>query len=301
MIKGAGILLWRERRPLEPEVALIHRPRYGDWTFPKGKVDIGENPLQAAYRECMEETGISPIVGPYLGEITYKSEGVKKQVNYWMGRAVGEENSFRANSEVDNLSWTSVKEARHFLSYDDDKTLLSQFIKIERHVKSVVLLRHAKAVKREDWLGEDCDRPLTHKGELQSSKLANLFSMYGLSELHTSDAQRCIKTIEPIADKLQLPFQSTALLSELFYEKDDNGAIEYLMQLLKYNVNQLVCSHNPILIEMLMAFSNHANFSKHLPKLSPADSWVIHHANSRIVSVDTLPAPVTEIINGVIN
>lgn len=294
MIRGAGILLWRERRPLELEVALIHRPRYEDWTFPKGGVDVGENPLQAAYRECIEETGISPVVGAYLGEVIYKTEAGKKRVDYWMGRASGEEVDFVPNSEVDKLSWISVKEARHFLTYDDDKSLLSQFIKIERHINTLVLLRHAKAVKREDWFGEDSDRPLSHKGELQSAKLASLFPMFSLTETHTSDAQRCLKTVEPIAASLQLTVVRTPILSEDYYEKDDNGAIEYLMQLLKFNRNQLVCSHNPIFNDMLMAFTNHSNFARHLPKLSPADSWVIHHAHSRIVSVDTLPAPIVE-------
>jgi len=175
MIRSAGILLWRERRPLELEVALVHRPRYDDWTFPKGGVAVGENPLQAAYRECIEETGIAPVVGPYLGEVIYKTEAGKKRVDYWMGQASGDEGDFAPNFEVDKMSWTSIKEARHFLTYDDDKSLLGQFIKIERHINTLVLLRHAKAVKREDWFGEDSDRPLSHKGDLQSSKLASVF------------------------------------------------------------------------------------------------------------------------------
>jgi len=118
--------------------------------------------------------------------------------------------------------------------------------------------------------------------------------MLNLSELHSSDAQRCLKTVEPISNILEWEVKSTPILSEDYYEKDDNGAIEYLMQLLKFNRNQLVCSHNPIVSDMLLAFTNRSNFARHLPKLSPADSWVIHHAHSRIVSVDTLPAPIVE-------
>lgn len=80
MIKAAGVLLWREREPLQVEVALVHRPRYNDWSFPKGNAEPGESYLQAAFRECVEETGVAPIFGAYLGESEYKYDGEKKRV-----------------------------------------------------------------------------------------------------------------------------------------------------------------------------------------------------------------------------
>jgi 8-oxo-dGTP diphosphatase len=294
MINGAGVILWREQLPLSLEVAIIHRPKYDDWTFPKGGVEIGENSIQAAFRECQEETGMAPILGPYIGAVTYQEEGKKKSVEYWMGKEKSTKDSFQVNAEVDQIQWMSAKEARHFLTYDSDREILARFMKLERHVSTLVFLRHAKAVKREDWLGEDSDRPLAHIGQLQASKLSALFRPFGIEQIHSSDAQRCLATAQPIAEGLRIESSLTPKLSEDVFEKNDTVAIEYIEQLLKFNMNTIVCSHNPMFNEMLLAFENARDFFKHLPKLSPADSWIVHHSGNRIIAIDALPAPIVE-------
>ena len=124
-------------------------------------------------RECHEETGIRPIFGPYLGQVDYRADGEKKRVHYWMARPENIDSHFIPNAEVDNLVWISVKEARHFLSYEDDRDLLRKFVKLERHGNVMIFLRHAKAIKREDWMGEDSDRPLSNVGQSQSIRIGN--------------------------------------------------------------------------------------------------------------------------------
>jgi 8-oxo-dGTP diphosphatase len=294
MIKGAGVVLWRERMPLSLEVALIHRPKYDDWTFPKGGVEIGEDLIQAAFRECIEETGIKPVIGPYIGEATYKESGEKKVVNYWMAREQAISHTFQANDEVDQLQWLGIKEARHFLTYDTDREILSKFVKLERHVKTLIFLRHAKAVKRDEWFGEDSDRPLAHLGQLQVAKLPMFFKPFGVEEVHTSDAQRCIGTAGPLAESLRVDCKVTPSLSEDVFEKDDNIAIEYIQQLVKFNKSSVVCSHNPIFHEMLLAFENSREFSKQLLSLKPAESWIVHFSGIRITAVDSISAPAIE-------
>lgn len=297
MIKAAGVLLWREREPLQVEVALIHRLAYDDWTFPKGKPESGETYLQTAYRECIEETGLVPTFGAYLGEIDYKYDGKKKRVFFWMAQATNINAKFAPNPEVDKLSWMSVKEARHFLSYDEDREILRRFVRAERHSKVMIFLRHAKAIKRDEWLGEDSDRPLSHIGQLQSTKIHQNLRMYSVEEIHSSDAIRCIDTARAIADHLRLDVRSSDLLSEYIYERDDNAATEYVDFLINFSRNVVICGHNPIFQDMLLAFENGKEFGKGLEKLSPADAWVIHFVGRRIVSVDSVPAPIIEKTN----
>jgi 8-oxo-dGTP diphosphatase len=297
MIEAAGVILWRERQPLELEVALIHRPKYDDWSFPKGVKESGENFIETAFRECIEETGIRPVLGPYLGEVEYLEENGKKRVSYWIAKEDRIVHRFQENPEVDKLAWMSVKEARHFLTYEKDREILRKFVKSERHVTSTIFLRHAKAVKRSEWFGEDSDRPLSSVGQLQVSKLSGTLVAYGIMQVHSSDAIRCCDTIQSFAKQMGIDSVISSQLSEDVYKKDDNVAINYVVGALKRSGNQLICGHNPILKDMLLAFDNGKKFAKYVEKLSPADFWVIHHVGSRIVVVDYVPGPVVEKAN----
>ena len=87
IIQAAGAVLWRRLSDDLLQIALIHRPRYNDWSFPKGKQEEGETAITCAYREVLEETGYESLFGPDLGEIHYDVEGVKKRVRYWSAEA----------------------------------------------------------------------------------------------------------------------------------------------------------------------------------------------------------------------
>jgi 8-oxo-dGTP diphosphatase len=130
MVRAAGGVLWRPTADGGVEVALVHRPRYDDWSLPKGKVDHGETWLQAAVREIREETGFDVEVGALLGDVTYpvrRRSGVEatKVVRYWAMRAVG--GLFTPNDEVDELGWLDRAAAAERLSYDLDREVLSRF------------------------------------------------------------------------------------------------------------------------------------------------------------------------------
>lgn len=293
MIRAAGVVLWREPRPFELEVALVHRPNFDDWTFPKGKIEDGESAIQAAYREVIEETGIKPQFGPYIGHVEYEVEGSKKKVQYWMAKAPDVIGEFVANDEIDRLEWVNLKQARHFLSYDIDREVLKFFRDTERHGNVVVLLRHAKAVKRSDWNGDDSDRPLENEGSVIAKKLLKHLEMYGITEIHSSDAYRCMSTIEPFHQALGAPKIITDQLSEYLYEKDDLLAASYVKQLAKFGGNYLICSHNPILsviLDRLVKYPEDFDLNK---ELSPADAWVVHHRGEKVFAVNFLKSPTT--------
>jgi 8-oxo-dGTP diphosphatase len=122
-IEAAGGVLWRQHGE-DCDFAVIHRPKYDDWTLPKGKLDPGESHEQAALREVAEETGFSAELGAGIGETVYVADGRTKRVRYWSMRAVG--GQFRPNREVDDLRWLRRDDARRLLTYDRDREMLDR-------------------------------------------------------------------------------------------------------------------------------------------------------------------------------
>jgi polyphosphate kinase len=115
----------------EQQVLLIHRPRYGDWSFPKGKVDDGETAAEAALREVLEETGYTASLGPYVGAVEYPDRsGRPKIVHYWAMSIEG--GAFAPNDEVDKVAWQTLDDAVDLLSYERDRAVLRASIDIPR-------------------------------------------------------------------------------------------------------------------------------------------------------------------------
>jgi 8-oxo-dGTP diphosphatase len=170
-IYAAGAVLWRLNDGNEVEIALIHRPRYDDWSLPKGKLDANETMISCAHREVMEETGYSAVFGPELGFATYEVEGGSKYVKYWSAQAVGEPAGKPDPQEVDEILWLTPTQARKKLTLDDDRSIVDFFLEFGTGTTPLVLLRHAKALKREDWDGDDDDRPLALVGQIQAKRL----------------------------------------------------------------------------------------------------------------------------------
>jgi 8-oxo-dGTP diphosphatase len=124
-VEAAGGVLWRSG-PQGAEFAVIHRPKYDDWTLPKGKLDPGEDHEEAALREVAEETGYRAELGGRLGDVHYEAKGSPKRVRYWGMRAL--DGRFRANSEVDDMRWLPVDRARALLTYERDRDVLDEFL-----------------------------------------------------------------------------------------------------------------------------------------------------------------------------
>ena len=119
-VRAAGGVVVRDGKLL-----LVHRPKYDDWSFPKGKCAVGETDEACALREVEEETGLRCELLAEIGETNYADgEGRPKVVRYWRMRAVGGE--FRPNREVDEIRWETVERAAGLLSWARDLPLLEQ-------------------------------------------------------------------------------------------------------------------------------------------------------------------------------
>ncbi|MEU9211928.1 NUDIX hydrolase [Streptomyces sp. NPDC048415] len=126
-IHAAGCVLWR-RSPVggELEICLVHRPKYDDWSHPKGKLKRGEDPLAGAIREVAEETGYVAVPGAALPTLRYLVGGRLKEVRYWAAEAT--DGVFRPNREVDRIMWLSPTNARRCLTHPPDRTLVNALL-----------------------------------------------------------------------------------------------------------------------------------------------------------------------------
>jgi 8-oxo-dGTP diphosphatase len=123
VIRASGGLVVREGADGEREVLVVHRPRYEDWSFPKGKLKSGETDEECALREVAEETGLVCELGEELPSTEYTdASGRPKRVRYWLMRPVGGRLEFL--HEVDDARWVLREEARALLSYGRDRGLL---------------------------------------------------------------------------------------------------------------------------------------------------------------------------------
>ena len=204
-IRAAGAVLWRPG-PTGPEVVLVHRPRYDDWAFPKGKRLPGEHVLVTAVREVAEETGITVVLGRRLSQARYLSDGQPKRVDYWAARpaaGAAEQAGAVPNAEVDQLEWLAVPAAGERLSYPHDARLLSDFASAPPASTVCILLRHAAAQSRKAWRdagqADDVARPLTASGQGQARRLAAVLACFGPARVVSSSAERCLATVRPYA------------------------------------------------------------------------------------------------------
>jgi 8-oxo-dGTP diphosphatase len=291
VIQAAGAILWRYSPAKKIEIALVHRPRYDDWSLPKGKVEEKESHIACAYREVAEETGFTAVFGPEIGRATYKVPEGKKVVRYWSAQAIGEAQGGVDKNEIDEILWLEVKEARKKLTLDDDRAIVDFFVEVGVGTTPLVLLRHAKALKRSDWDGDDSDRPLDNLGQLQAKRFLPQFYPYSISEIHSSDAYRCMQTIEDLSRALDINVTIGLDLSEDAYSKDKEAALEYVSNLMNKNKSVLICSHNPILPKVLKNLVGKKYFKEMDSKLEPGEAWVVHHSDGEVISVDWVEAP----------
>ena len=291
VIRAAGAVLWRYTASKKIEIALVHRPRYDDWSLPKGKVEEKESHIACAYREVLEETGYASIFGPQIGQAMYKVPEGKKVVRYWSAQAIGEPVGSIDKNEIDEILWLEEKEARKKLTLDDDRAIVDFFIEFGVQTTPLILLRHAKALKRDDWDGDDSDRPLDNLGQVQAKRLLPQFYPYSISEIHSSDAYRCMQTVEDLTRALDLNTIIGLDLSEDMYSKDKEAALDYVSTLMQQGNRAVICSHNPILPKVLKKLVGKKYFKELDSKLEPAEAWVIHHRDGEVVSVDWVEAP----------
>jgi 8-oxo-dGTP pyrophosphatase MutT (NUDIX family) len=226
-VRAGGGLLWTADGS-DPRIALVHRRRYDDWSLPKGKLDPGEHPLQAACREVREETGVLPAAGPRLPSTSYlvttRAGEAAKVVDYWAMRTA-EAGVFVPNDEIAAVEWLPTRQARGKLTYRHDIAVVDAWDKMPPVTATVLLVRHGRAGSRREWLSADDERPLDARGLRQAARTAEVLVWYRPARVLSVGKVRCVDTVRPLANALGLPIEPAPLLSEEAHGQDpERGA-----------------------------------------------------------------------------
>jgi 8-oxo-dGTP diphosphatase len=288
MIRAAGALLWRETNEREVEIALIHRPKYDDWTLPKGKIEEGETALQCAYRELFEETGIKASFTRQLGSVEYEESGQRKRVIFWAARCALDASTFVVNEEVDQLEWLAPENALAKATHDSDRQMIESFLSQPHHTDTLIILRHTKALERGDWDEEDSQRTLDEIGFDQAQLLIKHLEPFAIDEIYTSNYVRCVQTVTPLSHSRGLNMTQVPSLNEETFNEDPLRSVSFANALKQDEKNILICSHNPVIPTMLRGILNTKLKNKDLIKLEPGDAWIVHRVRGEIVGLDYL-------------
>lgn len=264
-IYAAGVVCWREQEG-ELQVLLVHRTKYKDWSFPKGKVDPGETLPETAVREMFEETGVRLRLGRKLPTMHYQvPSGQDKEVHYWASKLRSKawsEAKFKPNDEIAKLDWVRAEKALKKLTYVHDRDLLVEVIELhkqqELETKALILLRHAKATPRDQWDGEEAKRPLLPDGKKQAKRLIPALDAYAPKRLVTSPWMRCYQTVEPYSKNKKRTLILRSQLTELSNALSPRKTKHAVEQIFDTSKSALLCSHRPALPTIVQTLSSRA-------------------------------------------
>jgi 8-oxo-(d)GTP phosphatase len=202
MVRAAGAVLWRPAADAVPgthaadgiEVLLVHRPKYDDWSLPKGKREPAEHIALTAVREVFEETSVRAVLGPRLPAVEYQVGEARKRIDYWSVFSPGDQAA--ASHEIDAVCWLPLPEAILRLTYPRDAAVLAALQ--PRVTVPLILLRHASAGEKADWAGDDASRPLDATGRGDAEGLATLLALFApKARVLSSPAVRCTESVRP--------------------------------------------------------------------------------------------------------
>lgn len=270
---------------------MVHRPRYDDWSLPKGKLDAGEHPLAAAVREVREETGVLGAPRRRLPSAVYRlPDGSGKVVDYWVLRATDEPPEPH-DDEADEVVWLPADTAAERMSYPHDRTDLSLFA-LAPTTAAIVLVRHGRAGRRDTWSGPDDARPLDALGEAQARALGPLVALFRPERLFAAPARRCVQTLTPLAEQADLPIEADSAFAEPRPGEQRAERAEVAAQRLRALAEMsecvVVCSQGKVIPEALAILAGDA--ARHAYQTPKGGAWVLSFAGDRLIGLDRLSA-----------
>nr|MDT0663013.1 NUDIX hydrolase [Micromonospora sp. DSM 115978] len=292
-VRAAGGVVWRPAEAGDSvQVCLVHRPRYDDWSLPKGKLEPGEHPLLAAVREVAEEAGVRGVPQVRLPGTSYLTrDGLPKVVDFWSMLAAGN-GGFQADTEVDGMRWLTVDEAVDLVSYPHDATVLRDFAALPPVTAVFGLVRHAPAGKRATWSGPDTARPLDDTGWALARELAPILAVLRPRRLLSASPRRCVQTLDPLAELLDLPIEVDSRLDEPEpgQDADENAllAAARIAELAAGGISAALCSQGKVIPEALARLAGADAGPGPDYRTPKGTGWLLAFAGDKLVGADRL-------------
>jgi 8-oxo-dGTP diphosphatase len=284
-VLAAGGVLWR-RDPLDPEVALVHRPKYDDWSLPKGKAKAGEHLLVTALREMTEETGYHPRIGPHLMTVRYRvnsgNHSSNKVVTYWSMRCAG--GSFLASNEVDQMQWLPLDKARRRLTSASDRAVLDTFRYTRRDTELLLLVRHGATVApgRRPKRRPEGQR-LNHSGRDQAASLVPILEGLGVTDLLSADLAACVDMLAPFAAATGLTVRREAQLTHAGFAGNERDVADRVRRDASSGQALAVCGEQRVITGLLSALG-HGSYVRtpHETTVMKGGWWLLHHFHGAV-------------------
>jgi 8-oxo-dGTP diphosphatase len=290
VILAAGAVLWRYADDSgATEVALVHRPRYDDWSLPKGKVDPGETEPVTAVREIDEETGYAVELGRRLASVSYPVEQTTKKVWYWAARTLG--GDFTPNAEVDQLIWLPAADAMKRLQYPADRKVLRRFTKYPADTKTVLIVRHGLAGTKSRYRGDDQKRPLDKRGRAQAESLVGQLLAFGATDLFAAPRARCHQTLEPLAEELGVTIQDEPELTEEAYADDQQPGRRRLLEIAKTDGTPVICTQGKVIPDLISWWCARDGVRPDTSRNRKGSTWVMSLVGETLVAADHIGSP----------
>ena len=289
-VLAAGAVLWRSNGDsAAPEVAIIHRPRYDDWSLPKGKVDPGETEPVTAVREVQEETGYTAALGRRLAGVSYPVEQGIKKVRYWAARQI--DGDFAPNAEVDALVWLPVAAAINQLGYPHDRKVLRRFARYPVDTQTVLIVRHGTAGSKSRYRGDDRKRPLDKHGRAQAESLVGQLLAFGAGELYAADRVRCHQTLEPLAEELGVSIHNEPALTEEAYSDDRKRARQRVLEIAAAGGTPVICTQGKVIPDLIAWWCDRDGVRPDKSRNRKGSTWVLSLSEGRLVAADHIGSP----------
>ncbi len=279
-VKAGGGVIHRQNGERN-EFLLVHRPRYDDWTLPKGKLNRREGFLEAALREVREETGVRAVRPVEVGSIGYSTDqGNRKVVRWWLMEDAGE-GKFRANKEVDEVAWLKKGKALKRLDYEADRNVLERANGLVNNptMATIYLTRHGSAGDTTTWRGKDRKRPLDKKGRKQSIRLAASLDGHPITQILSSEAQRCVQTVRPLSFSIRLPIHAD---KRLRVDASAKSVISLIAEL--EGQSAVMSTHGEVIEQVIGALGDDGIDLAGPHEWRKGSIWVLEASDGRVVA-----------------